>query len=131
MLIIIEALIFAEDRNTEYCQKHYSNAATTAISSGRRCELWCTIRTTASISNSGADVTCTGIVFGNAKDPISAKMKLWRDNTCIATWSANGTGNLTIVKTKSVTKGHTYKVTVDANVAGVKQQRVTSSSLDY
>ena len=92
----------------------------------------CTIRTTASISNSGADVTCTGIIFGNAKDdPISAKMKLWRDNTCIATWSSNGTGNLTIVKTKSVTKGHTYKVTVDANVAGVKQHRVTSSSLDY
>lgn len=36
-----------------------------------------------------------------------------------------------IVKTKSVTKGHTYKVTVDATVAGVKQRRVTSSSLDY
>ena len=89
------------------------------------------IRTTASISITGSNVTCTGIVLGNAKDPISAEMKLWRDNTCIAIWSAKGTGNLNIVKTKSVTKGHTYKFTVDANVAGLNQQRVTSSSFDY
>lgn len=80
------------------------------------------IRMTPSISFSGTTATCSADIRGNtASDTISCVVKLWRGNTCLNTWTASGTGRVTLERTRSVTRGETYKLTVDATVNGVAQ----------
>lgn len=77
---------------------------------------------TPTLSFSGTTATCTANVRGNnASDRLSVTMKLWNGNTCLKTWTASGTGNLRMSKTATVSKGKTYKMTVDYTVNGVKQ----------
>ena len=71
--------------------------------------------------------SCMGsVVADKTTDSISVTMRLWKGNSCIATWNGTGSGTLMMNKTKAVTSGYSYKVTVDASVNGVKQARVTS-----
>lgn len=80
------------------------------------------IRMTPSISFSGTTATCSVDVRGNtATDRISFVAKLWHGNTCLNTWTASGTGHATLNKTQSVTRGQTYKLTVDATINGEAQ----------
>ena len=85
------------------------------------------VNTVARLNISGTTASCMGsVVADKTTDSISATMRLWRGNTCIATWNGTGSGSLLMNKTKAVTSGYSYKVTVDASVNGVKQARVTS-----
>lgn len=85
------------------------------------------VNTVARLNISGTTASCMGnVVADKTTDSISATMRLWENGTCIATWNSTGNGSLMMNKTKTVTSGRSYKVTVDASVNGVKQARVTS-----
>lgn len=75
-----------------------------------------------SLTFSGTTATCAvRIRADNSTDAISVTMKLWKGNSCLQTWSARGTGTVTMSKTAAVTRGSTYKMTVDYTINGVKQ----------
>lgn len=80
-------------------------------------------RMTTAIANfniSGTTATCTlSASADNATDSLKAIIRLYRGSTCIATWSGSGSSYLNMTKTKTVTKGYTYKMTVDLTVNGV------------
>ena len=74
------------------------------------------------LSFSGTTATCTAFVRGNkSTDNVAATVKLWTGGTCLKTWSASGEYSVKIQKTATVSKGKTYKLTVDYTVNGVKQ----------
>ena len=71
---------------------------------------------------SGTTANCAvKIRADKTTDTISVTMKLWKGNSCLQTWNANGTGRVTVSKTATVTKGSAYKLTVDYTINGVKQ----------
>lgn len=71
------------------------------------------------LSFSGTTATCAvKIVAEDSAYPISATVKLWQGNDCIATWYPSGTGSLNFSGTKTVTSGLQYTLTVDATVNG-------------
>ena len=71
---------------------------------------------------SGTTANCAvKIRVDKTTDTISVTMKLWKGNSCLQTWNANGTGRVTVSKTATVTKGSAYKLTVDYTINGVKQ----------
>ena len=70
-----------------------------------------------SLSFSGTTASCRIIVRGDrSSDTLSATAKLWT-----GTWTIKGTGKIQTTKTATVSKGKTYKLTVDYTVNGVKQ----------
>lgn len=81
-----------------------------------------------SLTFSGTTASCSVRVSGtNAKDSISVTMKLWDGSECIRTWTGSGTVLVSLSKTATVAKGHTYTLTVDAVIAGVSQPRTSAS----
>lgn len=77
------------------------------------------VSVTPRLSFSGTTATC--IVRVDAEDftyPVSATVKLWQGNDCIATWNPSGTGSLNFSGTKAVTSGLQYTLNVDATVNG-------------
>lgn len=71
-----------------------------------------------SLSFSGTTASCRIIVRGDrSSDTLSATAKLWTGKT----WTIKGTGKIQTTKTATVSKGKTYKLTVDYTVNGVKQ----------
>lgn len=65
----------------------------------------------------GTTATCSVSVIGdNTKDSIFLTAKLYKGSSCIATWTASGSGHLNFSKTKSVQKGKTYKLTADVTI---------------
>lgn len=74
------------------------------------------------ISFSGTTATCKVTARGDkTSDTISVTAKLYQGSTCLKTWTASGTGLVTLRKTATVQKGKTYKLTADATINGVKQ----------
>lgn len=70
----------------------------------------------------GTTATCRIHVRADrSSDSISATAKLWSGNTCLKTWSMSGAGLIRTTKTATVSKGKTYKLTIDYTVNGVKQ----------
>ena len=78
------------------------------------------------LSFSGTTANCeVTVACDYTTDKISATMKLWEGNFCIATWTASGSGSLSMEKTKSnCTEGQEYTVTVDVVINGVSKPRV-------
>ena len=75
-----------------------------------------------SLSFSGTTASCRIIVRGDrSSDTLSATAKLWTGKTCLKTWTIKGTGKIQTTKTATVSKGKTYKLTVDYTVNGVKK----------
>lgn len=71
---------------------------------------------------------CTTTVIGdNMSDSISVTMKLWKGNVCYATWTTSGNGYLQFTRTKPVTAGTQYKLTVDVTINGIKKPTVSVS----
>lgn len=63
---------------------------------------------------------CTVTIIGdNMSDTISVTLKLWQGSTCLATWSSAGKGYMQFSKTKTVTEGMQYKMTVDVTINGI------------
>lgn len=82
---------------------------------------------TPSLTFSGTTASCSVKVTGkNANDSISVTMKLWDGSECIHTWTGSGTVLVSLSKTATVTKGHSYTLTVDAVIAGVSQPRTSA-----
>lgn len=80
------------------------------------------------LSFSGTTASCFVSVTGkNANDSISVVMRLWDGSECIRTWTGSGTMVVSLSKTATVTKGHTYTLTVDAYIGGVLQPRTSTS----
>ena len=74
----------------------------------------------ASLNITGTTATCTlSASADTTQDSLKAVIRLYRGSTCIAAWSGSGSGYLNMSKTKTVTKGYTYKMTVDLTVNGV------------
>ena len=79
-----------------------------------------------SINFDGETAKCTATVVGdNMSDTISITMKLWQGNSCIAIWTASGSGYLQLSRTKVVTEGLQYKLTVDVKLNGVTKPTVS------
>ncbi len=68
----------------------------------------------------GTTATCSLRSAGNySTDEFDATIKLYRGSTCIATWTAEGTGYLGFSKTKTITAGYTYTLKTTLTVNGV------------
>lgn len=79
-------------------------------------------RAVPNLNFSGTTASCSATVSGNkATDTVNMTVKLWNGNTCLKTWTASGTRSVTLKKTATVSKGKTYKLTVDFTINGVKQ----------
>lgn len=79
-----------------------------------------------SLSFDGETANCTVTVIGdNMSDSISITMKLWQGNSCIATWSASGTGYMQFSRNSTVIDGVEYKLTADVVLNGVIKPRVS------
>ena len=80
------------------------------------------------LSFSGSEVTCTATIVANTtSEHIDATIKLWENGKCIKTWTSSGDGYIFFSERASAVKGNTYKVTVDASVAGVSRPTVSFS----
>ena len=78
------------------------------------------------LSFDGTTATCSLIASSDySTDKISAVLQLWDGNSCIATWSASGTGALSMSRTKTVTKGVEYTLTANVIINGVAQPRAS------
>ena len=75
-----------------------------------------------------AAVSTVEINANTANDEISAVIKLYQGNSCIATWNASDVGYLTFRSVKVVDKGYTYTLTVDATIAGRTYDTVSTSA---
>ncbi len=79
-----------------------------------------------SLNFEGNTAHCTATVIGdNMNDSISVTMKLWKGNVCCATWTASGSGYLQINRTKNITAGLEYRLTVDIKINGSAKPTVS------
>lgn len=80
------------------------------------------------ISFSGNEATCVARVSSsNAGDRIRVTMRLWNGRTCLKTWVGSGTGRVVLREKAVVSRGTTYKLTVDYVINNVSQtQKVTT-----
>lgn len=73
-----------------------------------------------SLNFDGETATCTVTIIGdNMSDTISVTLKLWQGNNCLATWNSSGKGYMQFTKTRNVTEGMQYKMTVDVTINGI------------
>lgn len=71
------------------------------------------------ITFNGTTAICeVSIVGNNMSDDLAATIRLYRGNTVIATWFANGDGYIDFSRTKIVTAGYTYTLTVSLTYNG-------------
>ena len=74
----------------------------------------------------GTIANCTVSITGDSMtDDIEVVIKLWQEDSCIATWNTSGTGYVFFSKSKTVTKGKEYTLTVDATINGVTQATIS------
>ena len=79
-----------------------------------------------SLSISGTTATCSvEIISKNATDEIDISVSLYRDNMCVNTWVAEGTGSVYFNKTHPAASGYTYRMTVYYKINGVAQPLIT------
>ena len=79
-----------------------------------------------SISFSGNIANCSvSITADSFNDDIDAIVKLWNGSSCIATWTTTGNGFVNFSETKNISKGKTYKLTVDVTINDVAKPTVS------
>lgn len=77
---------------------------------------------TPKLSFNGTTAICTIYVRADkSTDPISVTAKLWTGSTCLKTWVLSGKGSIREDRDATVSRGKTYKLTVDYTINGVKQ----------
>lgn len=69
---------------------------------------------------------CVSVTANSMNDNIFAVIKLWDGGNCIALWTGAGSGYLNMNKSKVVTKGVEYIMTVEVTINGVKQPTVST-----
>lgn len=71
------------------------------------------------ITFDGTTANCEVAIAGNyTTDEMVATIRLYRGNTIIASWRAEGDGHIFFTRTKEVTKGYTYRLVVSLTVNG-------------
>lgn len=77
-----------------------------------------------SISFDGTTAVCSVFVVADrSSDSIKATIKLWQGTQCIKTWEDSSTGDLDFSGEVKVSRGKTYKLTVDTNISGKNLSR--------
>ena len=77
---------------------------------------------TPDLSFDKATAICTIYVRADeSADSISVKAKLWSGNTCLKTWLLSGKGLIREERTTTVSRGKTYKLTLDYTINGITQ----------
>lgn len=69
---------------------------------------------------------CVSITADSFEDNITAVIKLWDGGNCIGLWTGTGSGFLHMNKSKVVTKGVEYIMTVEVTINGVKKPTVST-----
>ena len=81
-----------------------------------------------SLTFSGTTAHCSCVIYADSEDDsISATMKLWNGNQCIATWTARDTSLLSLAETATVKRGQSYTLTVDYTIEGIAKPRLSTS----
>lgn len=76
----------------------------------------------------GTTANCSLTVSGNnTSDSITAIVKLWQGDTCLALWVPRAEGYMFFSDTWSVTAGEEYVLTADITINGVKQPSLSVS----
>lgn len=84
---------------------------------------------TPTLTFDGTTANCAFTVSGNTPmDDISIVLKLWRGNTCLATWEDSGIGYVHMSETETVAKGYLYQLTADVTINGKDQPQVSVSA---
>lgn len=79
-----------------------------------------------SISFEGTTAECSvSVVADKMTDSIMATLILWDGSKVVDSWTASGTGYLLFSDSAQVTKGKTYKLTVDVVIKGIAKPRVS------
>ena len=87
------------------------------------------VRITPNVSFATTAVVSTVDIQASAvNDEISAVIRLYQGNTCIATWNASDVGHLNFRSVKVVDKGYTYTLTVDVTINGRTYDTVSDSA---
>lgn len=69
------------------------------------------------LSYTGTTANCSvGVFADNMSQEIEATIKLWHGTTCLETWYASGNGYLSWRDTATVTRGNTYRLSVDVTI---------------
>lgn len=85
-------------------------------------------RTQPLISYNGTTANCTVDIYGtNISEHLEATIKFWYKNRCLQTWEVSGYGILHFEETVEVTKGNTYRLSVDLAINGDMQPTVSFS----
>lgn len=72
------------------------------------------------LSFRGTTADCYGeVTTGSANSTIKATLTLWNGSKVVDSWSASGTGSLSLSGSCTVSKGVRYTLTLDATVNGV------------
>lgn len=74
---------------------------------------------------SGTTATCFVNVIGKSDSELTASLTLWQGSNRLASWSATGTGKVTISETYSVESGKSYKLVFNHTINGKGQPEVT------
>lgn len=81
---------------------------------------------TPSLSFSGTTATCEVMLrSGNSSDKFSATLTLKQGSSKIDSWTASGSGRVSISEQCSVKKGSTYTLTLSYTLNGVSQPAVS------
>lgn len=69
------------------------------------------------LSFTGTTANCYVLVAADhISQEIEATIKLWHGTTCLETWYASGNGYLSWRDTATVTRGNTYRLSVDVTI---------------
>ena len=78
-----------------------------------------TVRPRATLAFDGTTAICSTTVTGDSpSDKIEVMMTLWQGSVLVYSWSDSGKGSVEMEKTKTVTKGKSYTLKVNASVNG-------------
>ena len=69
---------------------------------------------------------CVSVTSDSLRDTITAVIKLWDGGTCIALWTGRGYGYLNMNKSREVTKGVEYIMTVEVTINGIAKPAVST-----
>ena len=76
------------------------------------------------ISFDGTTASCTVFIAADRPtDDIDAVIKLWQGSRCIETWEESSVGDLAFSGKVTVSKGKTYRLTVDVTLEGKAHPR--------
>lgn len=78
-----------------------------------------------SLTFSGTTATCFVDIMDKSNSKLTASLTLWQGSRRLASWSASGTGEVTISETYTVERGKSYKLVFNSTVNGKGQPEVT------